>query len=343
LAGAGQGALELVGGQIAPKIIERVGKAAIPKVIKSVNNYIGLKPADLPKWGRTIEDSDEIGKTVLAEAGIKKTLPMQRDAIEAARALRNTQTERIVASPAGRLVDFDAKLLDRAVELDKAVSLGEFPETTKNMIDANLSEMQKVATEHGAATSGKMTPTQMHAMRKSIQQQIKDWSPDTTNPRQWFLQRIYHDLNDSIAQGLPAAEAKAFRANNKIQTNLIIAREATKEKLLSRELKPSPGLVTSAVNRAGGALIGAGSGTIIAGETGQSKEKGAIIGGLIGAGLGSYGRHLGKAELPAADIAAQQVISRTAPYLAKAVKESPKGARAVQALIDSIRSNQTQQ
>jgi hypothetical protein len=343
-AGATQGALEYLGGTVLPKALEKVGVQAAPRVFKAINNYIGLKPADLPKWGRTVEESDKIASTVLNEAGVKKTLPMQRDAIEAARALRNSQTEKIVASPAGRLVDLDAKLLDRAVELDKAVSLGEFPETTKNMIDANLAEMQKVAGEHGATAGGKMLPSQMHAMRKSIQQQIKDWNPETTNPRQWFLQRIYHDLNDSIAQGLPTSEATAFRANNKIQTELIVAREAAKEKILAQELKPSPGILTRAARVTGGAMVGAGSGTLIASETGQNKEHGAIVGGLIGAGLGSYGRHLAGIDVPASsEIAAQKAIAKAAPYLAKAAKYAgPNTPRAVQAVIDSIRSRPSQ-
>ncbi len=341
--GVEQGALEFVGGMLVPKMLAKLGSAAGPKVLKTVNNYIGLKPSDLPKWGRTVEDSDVIAKTVMSEAGIKKTLPAQRDAIELARTLRNAQTEQVVKTPLARSVDFDARILDRAVELDKAVSLGEFPEATKGMIDANLKELQNIAIEHGASASGKMLPEQMHAMRKSIQQQIKDWNPETTNPRQWLLQRVYHDLNDSIAQGLPDSEARMFRANNKIQTNLIIAREATKEKLLSQQLKSTPGIVTSTVNRVGGAAVGALSGATIAGETGSNKGHGAIIGGLIGAGLGSYARHLGKAELPSMDVAAMRSIEKAAPYVAKAAAKSPHAVRGVQGIIDAIRSQRSQQ
>jgi hypothetical protein len=333
-AGAEQGAFEL-GGIGAGKLFEKIGAAALPKVIKGVNNYIGLKPTDLPKWGRTVEDSNEIARTVLNECGIKKTLPMQRDAIEAARALRNTQTERIVASPSGRLVDLDAKILDRAVELDKAVSLGEFPETTKGMIDANLEEMQRVAGEHGASATGKMTPAQMHAMRKSIQQQIKDWNPETTNPRQWFLQKIYHDLNDSIAQGLPEAEARAFRSNNKIQTNLIIAREAANKKIVGQELSPSHGIATRAKWAVGGAAAGAG----YAAATGHPENmlKDAAFGAVAAGGA----RHL--SDSPFADIATQRAIANAAPYIAKAAKKSPEGVRVVQGILDAIRSRDSQQ
>ncbi len=345
LSGVAQGALEYVGGTVVPKALEKMGARAIPRVYKAINNYIGLKPTDLPKWGRTAEEADKIAETVRAEAGIQKTLPAQRDAIEAARALRNAQTEKIVASPAGRLVDFDAKLLDRAVELDKAVSLGDFPETTKNMIDANLAEMQKVAGEHGATAGGRMTPPQMHAMRKSIQQQIKDWSPDTTNPRQWLLQHIYHDLNDSIAEGLPKSEATAFRANNRIQTNLITAREAATKKILAEQTKNTPGLATKAFRTVGGAAVGAASGAgFSAMEDPGSIKRDMLVGAMIGAAGGRFSESLRPSTvLPRADIRAEQAIAKAAPYLAKAGKYAgPATPRAVQVVIDSIRSRPQQ-
>jgi hypothetical protein len=331
--GVGQAALEYVGGSVIPKALEKIGLKAIPKVYKAINNYIGLKPSDLPKWGRTAEEAEKIAQTVHTEAGIQKTLEAQKAAIETARAAHDQATLKLVQAPGGKVTDFHSVAIDRAVKLLDEVEKEGVPQEQINAIDKNLKGITDNLKE-------RMNPEELLAAKRNISSQITTWDKSTTNIRQRYLQGLYADINHAIESALPKEEAAAFRGHNQIQTRLIVAREAAKEKLAAQALKDSPGIMTKLVNRAGGAAVGAVSGATIARETGSNEEHGAIIGGMIGGGLGSYARHLGKTSLPVADVAAQRLISNAAPYLAKAAKAGPAAVRAVQATIDAVRGNQ---
>jgi hypothetical protein len=331
LAGVEQGALEYVGGQVAPKILEKMGAKAVPKVYKAINNYIGLKPSDLPKWGRTAEEAEQIAETVRAEAGVKRTLPAQRDAIEVARKAHDEATVKLVQAPGGKVTDMHSVAINRAVNLLDEVEKEGVPQEQLNAIDKNVKGITDNFKEH-------MTPDELLQSKRAIANQITTWDKNTTNIRQRYLQGLYADINHAIETALPPDEAKAFRAHNQIQTRLIVAREAAKEKLVAQQLKDDPGIVTKLVNRVAGGAVGAVSGATIARETGSNEGHGAVIGGMIGAGLGSYARHLGKSAYPVADIAAQRAIVKAAPYIAKAAKVSPHAVRGVQAVIDSIQS-----
>jgi hypothetical protein len=331
LAGVEQGGLEYVGGTVAPKILEKMGAKAVPKVYKAINNYIGLKPNDLPKWGRTAEEAEQIAETVRAEAGVKRTLPAQRDAIEAARKAHDEATVKLVQSPGGKITDMHSVAINRAVNLLDEVEKEGVPQEQLNAIDKNVKGITDNFKEH-------MTPEELLQSKRSISNQITTWDKNTTNIRQRYLQGLYADINHAIESALPPDEAQAFRAHNQIQTRLIVAREAAKEKLVAQQLKDDPGIVTKLVNRVAGGAVGAVSGATIARETGSNEGHGAVIGGMIGAGLGSYARHLGKSAYPVADIAAQRAIVKAAPYIAKAAKVSPHAVRGVQAVIDSIQS-----
>jgi hypothetical protein len=347
--GGEQAALEYVGGTMAPKLIAKIGAKASPRVAELVNRYIGLKPGSMPKFGRTISNARQVAKTVVEKAGIKPNLEAQHAAIEVARKKADDQTLKLVQTDAGRLVDVKSKILDLSSKLDKKLSLGEYPEFTKQMIDANVEEFENIAKEHGATSSGNMVPAQMHAMRRSIQKQITDWDPKTRNLRQKFLQDVYHSLNEGIAQGLPSGSSRSFLRNNRTQTLLIQAREAAAKKLTEQGTSKAKRGIASKVATAGaGAAIGAAGGALYGlagggrGEGGDSGGSGSIgsdvlrgAGWGLLAGTGVAGAR--EVNLPVLDIKAQQTIAKLAPALAKAAKHSPAAARALQA-IQSIQS-----
>lgn len=319
-----QGATELIGGQVLPKMLENIGANAVPKVYKALSNYIGLKPSDLPKWGRTAEEADKITKTVLQEAGVKKTLEAQKDAIEAARQAHDAATVKIVQAPGAKTTDFHSVAIDRAVKLLGEVEKEGVPQEQLNAIDKNLEGVT-------SNIKANMTPSELLDTKRSIQKQITTWDRNTTNIRQRYLQGLYDDINHAIVSALPKDAAADFRAHNVVQTHLITAREAAKEKLLAQQLKATPGIATRTVRGVVKPIVGATIGATVGGAT--EGRRGAVIGGLVGAGAGTVAEKLGTAELPAMDVKAQQAIAKAAPYLAKVTKKTvPTAARTLEAI-----------
>jgi hypothetical protein len=321
VSGVENAALEYVGGKLAPKILERIAKAAPARATEIVNNYLGLAKAQLPKFGRTVQNAEEIGRTVLEKVGIKPNLQAQKTAIEATRAAYEDATKDLVHAPGSRTVDVGSMIKDRAFKMSKEARLEGLPIEQKRAIIDNM----KALTD---ATSGKqMNPAEMHSMRKELQKQITDWNPQTTNIRQRFLQGAYHDLNDSITRSLPPKEARQFLANNRIQSKLITARTAAESTLLKETLKAKPGLATAATRMAGRAAVGGAVGGAAGSEFGHGKE-GAVIGALGGALSGK----VGEVSLPRADIKATQILGKTAAKLAKVSKATPQIVRTLQAI-----------
>jgi uncharacterized protein YcfJ len=321
--GAEQGALELVGGKIAPKVLSKIAAKASPRAAEILNNYIGLGKANLPKFGRTIQNARDIAQTVLEKVGVKPTLESQRAAIESTRASYEAATQKIVATPGGKLTDVHTTLLNRAVELLKQVEKEGVPHEQIVAIDKNLEAVTD------AAKKKLMNPAEIHEMRREIQKQITDWRPDTTNIRMRFLQGVYHDLNDAITRSLPADEARAFRAANKVQSKLITARQAADSTLLKESLKQSPGLVTKAARVVGGAAAGGVAGAVF--DSGD-RAHGAIEGALLGAAGGGVSNKISSINKPALDVAAQKILGRSAEALAKVSKASPTVVRALQSI-----------
>jgi hypothetical protein len=322
VSGVENAALEAVGGKLAPKILSKIAAKAGPRVTEIVNNYLGLAKSQLPKFGRTVQNAEEIGRTVLEKVGIKPNLQAQKAAIEATRAAYDDATKKLVQAPGGKLADVHSALYDRAVKLlDQSEKEG-VPAEQLNAIDKNLESLLKAA-----KPGGMMNPGEMHAMRKEIQGQITDWNPQTTNIRQRFLQGAYHDLNDSITRSLPPKEAREFLANNRIQSKLITARTAADATLLKDTLKAKPGLATSAARMAGRAAVGGAVGGAAGSEFGHGKE-GAVIGALGGALSGKAG----EVSLPRADVKATQILGKTAAKLAKVSKATPQVVRTLQAI-----------
>lgn len=329
-------ALEYVGGKLAPKVLSKIAAKAGPRATEIVNNYIGLAKANLPKFGRTVQNAEEIGRTVLEKVGIKPNLQAQKTAIEATRQAYDDATKKLVQVPGGKLFDVQSSIYDRAIKLGKEVELGSFPEASGKTVDANLDEMIRVSKEHGKTAGNLMNPQEMHTMRKHIQEQIKDWNPETKDVRQKFLQGIYHDLNDGIARSLPSKEARQFLANNRIQSKLITARNAADNTLLTARQKSGPGLATRAVRMAGRASVGGAVGGLGGSEFGHGKE-GAVLGAVAGAATG----RISEASLPRADIAAQKILGKTAEKLAKVSKATPQVVRTLNA-IQAIQSRPQQ-
>lgn len=332
--GVENAALEYVGGKILPKALGAMGKAlSKTRGAEIVNDYIGLAKNQLPKFNRTVQSAQEIGRTVLDKVGIKPNLSAQRTAIESTREAYDQATRKIVATPGGRLADVHSVLYNRAVKLlDEAEKEG-VPKEQLNAIDKNLEGMLGAAKQ-----GGMMTPAEMHEMRHDIQKQITDWSSDTVNIRQRFLQGVYHDLNDAIERTLPTDAAKAFRDANKVQSNLITARSAVDNKLLKESLHQGPGKVTKAARLAGRAVVGGAAGGVLGGEAGHGK-----LGAAAGAAFNMAGGVDG-ISFPRADIiseGAQAGLSKALTKMARVSKKTPQVVRAMQA-IEAVQSRPQQ-
>jgi hypothetical protein len=322
VSGVENAALEYVGGKLAPKILGKIAAKAGPRVAEIVNNYLGLSKGQLPKFGRTVQNAQEIAQTVLDKVGIKPNLEAQKAAIETTRQAYDDATKKLVQAPGSKLADVHSALYDRAVKLlDQSEKEG-VPAEKLNAIDKNLESLLKAS-----KPGGMMNPGEMHAMRKEIQQQITDWNPQTLDIRQRFLQGAYHDLNDSIARSLPPKEAREFLANNRIQSKLITARNAADATIHKAADKSGPGLATRAARTAGRAAVGAAAGGLGGSEIGHGKE-GAVLGAVAGA---ASGRVL-EANLPRADVLTQKILGKTAAKLAKVSKATPQVVRTLNAI-----------
>lgn len=318
--GAIQGGMEAAGVGMGAAL-EKIGAKALPRAYKALNNFIGLGKTNLPKMGRTAEGAEDVAKTVIREAGVKKTLPEQKAAIEAAREAHDSATMKLMQSPGGKLTSMHSIVYDRAVKLLREVEKEGVPQEQINAIDKNL---EGIIAPHKDA----MNPAEMHQLRRDIQKQITDWNPNTVNIRQRFLQGVYHDLNHAIEQALPPGSASAFKQHNRIQSRLIIAREAAKAKELKEATEATPGIATKAARVVGkmavGSAVGATAGSMYGGHTGEGAVTGAI--------LGSVGEATRGMNLPHMDVAAQKAIAKAAPKIAKLARNSPQAARALQAI-----------
>jgi uncharacterized protein YcfJ len=321
VSGAENAALEYVGGKLAPKALATIAKKAGPRATEIVNNYLGLNKGMLPKFGRTVQNAKEIAQTVLDKVGIKPNLEAQRAAIETTRAAYDDATKKIVAAPGGKLMDVHSALYDRAVKLLGEAEKEGVPQEQLRAIDKNLQSTLD------ATKKDMMNPQEIHDLRKNIQGQITDWSPNTLNIRQRFLQGVYHDLNDAITRSLPPKEARQFLANNRIQSKLITARTAADSTLLKTELKSKPGLATSAARLAGRTATGAVVGGVAGGEMGHGKE-----GALLGAAAGAVSGKVGEINLPAMDVKATRALAASASKLAKVSKATPQVVRTLNAI-----------
>jgi hypothetical protein len=337
--GIAQGAMEFVGGKLVPKALAKIAAKASPRAAQILNSYIGLTKGALPKFGRTVQNALDVGKTVLEKVGVKPTLEAQRAAIETARQAYDDTTKKIVASPGGRLTDIHSVMWNRAVKLLDQMEKEGVPQEQIRAIDKNLQGVLD------ATKKGHLMPDEVHALRREIQKQITNWNPLTTDVRQRFLQGIYHDMNDAITRALPPGASRAFLQANKIQSRLITARQAADETLLKQATKSTTGAATKIAKTVGGAAVGATAGGIAGGESGHGRV-GAVTGAVIGAAGGAAHAGVGSINLPRADVAiskaAAKILSaRTAKVLGQTAKATPQTVRAYQAVKDVVSSIQS--
>jgi hypothetical protein len=324
ITGLEQAGLEYLGGAAAKGLTKIAAKAG-GRAAEVINNYIGLKKGSLPKFGRTVQNAQDIGNTVLATVGVKGSLPEQRAAIEATRQAYDNATQKLVQTPGGKLMDVHSLLYDRAVKLLTDAEKEGVTKEQLGAIDKNLEALLEAS-----KPGGKMSPAEMHAMRKDLQKQITDWNPQTLNIRQRFLQGAYHDLNDAITRTLPAKESRAFLSNNRIQSKLITARQAADNKLLeAATTKGEKGPVTKASSLAARMTIGAVGGAATGEAAGGHVKEGAVAGAV----LGGLSARVGDINLPRLDVKALDA-ARAAKGLAPIAKLIPQAMRTTQAIKD---------
>jgi hypothetical protein len=304
--------------------IEKRGVKAIPKTYEAVNEHIGLKKSDLPKWERmNAEDAHSIGKTVMEQGALKPSVEETHIAIEVARKKIQSQTDAIVANAKGRGVPIHADLQHINSKVAK-----HFVDMGRDINDATTNASNSIYNEFKGLTNPQMSVKGAFDLRKKIGAQI-DWNNlnGTENVRQMFLGELYHTLNNDIERALPPEQAKQFASLNRTHNRLIIARQASGSKIVDEGIKgaKTSGVAsraaTVAAHAAGGAVLGAVGGA----EEGHAKEGagiGAIAGGLIGARR--------EIRIPHMDVKAEKLIAKAAPKLAAAARRSPALARAIE-------------
>src|SRR5271157_2510651 len=334
-----QGSLQALG-ELPAAAFAKAAKLAPAKTLGAINRYIGLSKSDLPKWEKfNVQAVEDVARTVLEKVGIKKTLPEQHAAIESVRSNVNAATERLINSTKmGKLTDLHSLIYQTGADLIDSLELsGRTPEAIQ-AVDRNVDALLKAYPVSG----GNATPSELFQLRRNIQKDIKWNVTDTQDVHQMFLKDIYHSVNDSIKHALPASEAREFSALNKIQHNLIIARDSSAERMVNIALSKDPGAATIAKRAAVGGVVGAGFG-LLGGTMEGHPGTGAIAGGAMGATLGAvgfHGRELShKAEAPVGDIRVQQTLEKVMPTLARMAKTSPQAARALQ-IVRSVMSDE---
>lgn len=304
---AGTKSVSKMVGKVAGKVIG--GNRVFPKADTATSNYIGLKTTDLPKWDRTNPGSvEDIGKIVREKVGIKSDLPQQHEAIENTRQQYENKTGQLLAKTQN-VTSSPIQPIIRKIGTDLERDLRESG-VTDNQIKAVGANVDALLSKYNKPN---MTPAELMDMRRAIQKQINWGSDAELNVKNQFYTTLYHDLNDAIEKSLTDPTEKAeFRANNRIQNKLIIAREAAGRKLVGQALKSHKGIVTHLARIAGGAAAG-GAG-------------GAVFGhGGIGAGMGAAAPALDALRglnFPVGDIRATQArgavgnaVQRGAPVI----------------------------
>jgi len=334
-----QGTLEGIGQGIGA-LLTKAASSAGPATLNAINRYLGLAKSDLPKWQKfNVQAVEDIAKTVKDQVGIKKTLPEQHAAIESVRSNVNQATERLInTTTQGRLTDLHSMIYQKGVDLIDSLTLaGRTPEAV-NAVDRNVDALVKAY----PVSNGNATPAELFQLRKNIGKDIKWNVEDPTDVHQMFLKSMYHDVNASIKSSLPAQQARQFNTLNKIQHNLIIARDAAAEKMVKDSLSQGPGIASRIKRAAAGAAVGGAVGGVLGtaeGHPGTGITSGAITGATLGS-VGFHGRELSHgAESPVGDIKVQQTLEKITPTLARMAKTSPQAARALQ-IIRSVMSDE---
>lgn len=303
-------------GEYVGKPLQEAIKKSGPKIYESVNRYIGLQKTDLPKWERlSLEDAQEVGKTVAERAGIKGTLDEQAKAIEAARSGIQDETDALITSSTGRLVNLHGNL--------RAIKTKLTQDILKRGLDVGGSATRAVAANEAEFMNyaPNLTAKKALELRQTIGKDIH-WNSlaDTTDIRQMYLAELYSSLNEGIKNALGTADAARFSSLNRQQSRLIIARDAAREKILAKSLGIPKGFIARTTAGAlAGAHLGGLGGYVAGGDWRSGAEKGAIAGALVGAVAG-----------PSAEVREKQALQQLFPALKEAAKKSPKVARALE-------------
>ena len=230
VAGAAKGALAAEGAEGA-SALAKPAVATSDNVSRHVNQHIGLQSSDLTKYGKIRpEVPAEIGKTVYDEAGFKSDLAAQKDAIQGALDNRLAKTQSLLqaADAITPPIDLHRILIDSAVDLtDELKNEGE----TDTKIEAVNTNLNRLGQQYGRT----MTPSEATAVRNTLKPSTFD--PNTSNVGARYAQAVYSKINDEIANSLSPADAAAFKENNRVVHNLIIARDAAGEKLTKAGMK----------------------------------------------------------------------------------------------------------
>ena len=305
--------------------LEEMGAKSLSKAYVALTKLIGVKKTDLEKWEQSnIKNTEEVGKAVLDRVGFTGSLEDLHVRIEKAREDVQAETENLVKNTVGsKMVSFHAMLDDIKKDLIDKIEktgpvMGGSTQEMKDAVEKNYQEAKKFISSPFAS------PEKTLEFRRMVLKRLKGqlFGDKPTGVEKDFLQRAYQKAGDGIDSALPDSVKGQFGKLNRLQSRLIIGRDAAEEKIRSTETK-EVGLATKLARHA----IGAGVGGVLGylggqhfGEGAASAAGGAILGGATGS----------KIDLPRADVGIQVAKSKIGPALAYAARKSPAIARAIE-------------
>lgn len=221
------------------------------RTAQMLNRFIGLSLNDLPKYERMRPGTaNEVGSTVYEDAGFKNNLPAQKASIDSAINKRVAESDALVrnANPKGN-IDLQDLIVSHGTDLlDELAS-------TPGVSDTNINALGKFIDDQLNRFGKAVTPAEALDLRRSLGRQIKNWNPENASLQDQFRQRLYHGLNDAIANHLDENTQAAFRKNNRRVNRLIIGRDAAGEKLNRADLSPRHTVRNMAINGLAGAAL----------------------------------------------------------------------------------------
>lgn len=314
-------------GEGAGSALSKMGGKSLGKAYDAVNNLIGLKTTDLPKWERSnIGKIEEVGKAVLDNVPLKGGLEDIHMGIQKASQNVLAETNYLVSnSVGGRAVPYHFMLDNIKDTLIQKLYRTGLPGTQDMVraVEANYGEMKKLI------TNPYLSPQQALAIRREVGKRINSGllGKKATGVEKEFLEDVYHGLNDGIEGALQPHDGAQFRKLNRVQNRLRVASDASEDKIRANAMNEAKVGAASKLARAViGGGVGAAAGAYTGSKFGETGE-GAAVGALAGAGLGGSAH---KITLPKADVAIQAAKAKFGPTLAKAARKSPALARAIE-------------
>lgn len=236
---------------IVDRLNEIKNRTVSARTARMLNRFVGLSLNDLPQYERMRPGTaNEVGSTIYEDAGFKNNLPAQKVSIDNAINKRVAENEGIVrnANPTGKINLQDLIISHGTDLLDELAS-------TPGASDTNINALGKFIDDQLNRFGKDVLPQEALSLRRSLRTQIKNWNPEKASLQDQFRQRLYHGLNDAIANQLDEDGRTQFRKNNRRVNRLIIGSDAAGEKLNRADLAPQHTLRNMAMNGIAGAVL----------------------------------------------------------------------------------------